>query len=58
MSGPVILFTVSPPPAGGGSPPGHRAAGDDRAMADFLVAVAIVVFVAAMLGLAWALDRI
>jgi hypothetical protein len=55
---PAIPFTVSPPRAGGGSPRGHRGRGDDRGMGDLLVAVAIVVFVAAMLGLAWALDRI
>jgi nitrogen fixation-related uncharacterized protein len=29
-----------------------------RAMADFLVVVAIVAFAVAMLGLIWALDRV
>jgi hypothetical protein len=58
VSGLAIPFTDSPPSAGGGSPPGHRALADDRGMGDLLVAVGIVVFVAAMLGLAWALERI
>jgi hypothetical protein len=40
------------------SPRGHRGWNEDLAMADFLVVAAIVVFVAAMLGLIWALARI
>jgi hypothetical protein len=51
-------FTDSPPPPGGRSLPGHRGRSDDLAMADLLVVVAVVAFVAAMLGLTWALGRL
>jgi hypothetical protein len=37
---------------------GYRARSEHRCMADLLVVVAIAGFVAAMLGLAWALERI
>jgi hypothetical protein len=36
----------------------HRRAGDDGFMADFLVVVGIIAFVAAMLALIWGLERI
>ena len=51
-------FTVSPPPPGLRSPRGHRPRDDPGGMADFLVVVAVVAFVAAMLGLIWALGRL
>jgi hypothetical protein len=51
-------FTDSPPSPGNGSLRSHRGRGDDRAMADVLVVAAIALFVAAMLGLIWALGRI
>jgi hypothetical protein len=51
-------FTDSPPPAGARSPRGYRGTSEHLAMADFLVVAAIAVFVAAMLGLTWALGRI
>ena len=40
------------------SPRGHHGRSEDRAMADFLVIIGIAVFVAAMLGLIWGLERI
>jgi hypothetical protein len=52
------LFTVSPLPADGRSPRSYRLVGDAVSMADFLVVVGIVLFVAAMLGLIWGLARI
>jgi hypothetical protein len=51
-------FTDSPPSPGSSSLRSHRGRGDDRAMADVLVVAAIAFFVAAMLGLIWALGRI
>jgi hypothetical protein len=51
-------FTDSPPRPDRGSPRSHRRPADDRGMADLLVLAAIVVFVAAMLGLSWALGRL
>jgi hypothetical protein len=51
-------LTVFPPRRPARSPRGHRGRSHDRAMADFFVVVGIVAFVAAMLGLIWALGRI
>jgi hypothetical protein len=51
-------LTDFPPPWPARSPRGHRRWSDDRDMADLLVVVAIVAFVAAMLGLIWALGRV
>jgi hypothetical protein len=52
------LFTDFLPPRPSGSPRGHHGQSDDRAMADFLVVIGIVVFVASMLGMIWGLERI
>jgi len=51
-------FTHFLPPGRSRSPRGHHGRSEDRAMADFLVIIGIVVFVAAMLGLIWGLARI
>jgi hypothetical protein len=55
---PARSFTDFLPLGPSRSPRGHHGRGEDRAMADFLVVIAIVVFVAAMLGLIWSLERI
>jgi hypothetical protein len=52
------LFTVSPLPPAGRSPRIYRLVGDAVGMADLLVIVGVTVFVAAMLGLIWGLERI
>jgi hypothetical protein len=54
----VVTFTVSPPPRRLRLLRGHRLRRDAGGMADFLVVVGIVVFVAAMLGLIWGLERV
>src|ERR1700683_460352 len=46
------------PPGPSRSPRCHQGRSEDRAMGDFLVIIGIVVFVAAMLGLIWGLERI
>jgi hypothetical protein len=51
-------FTVSPLPPAGRSPRSYRLAGDAVGMADFLVIMGIIVFVLAVLGLIWGLERI
>jgi hypothetical protein len=51
-------LTNFPPPRRTRSPRGHRGRSDDQVMADLLVVVAIGAFVAAMLGLIWALGRV
>jgi hypothetical protein len=53
-----LAFTVSPPGRPQRSPRGYRDRSDDRVMADFLVVAAIAVFMAAMIGLTWALGRL
>ncbi len=40
------------------SPRGYRDGSEHRAMADLLVVAAVVAFVAAMLGMTWALGRL
>jgi hypothetical protein len=55
---PGLSFTDFLPPGTSRSPRGHRGRSEDRAMADFLVVIAIVAFVVAMLGLIWGLERI
>jgi hypothetical protein len=57
-SAPQGALTDFPPPRGARSPRGNRGRSDDRGMADLLVVAGIVVFVAAMLGLIWALERV
>jgi hypothetical protein len=52
------LFTVSPLAPAGRSPRIYRLVGDAVGMADLLVIVGVTVFVAAMLGLIWGLERI
>jgi hypothetical protein len=54
----VRAFTDFLPLGPSRSPRGHHGRSDDLAMADFLVIIGIVVFVAAMLGLIWGLERI
>jgi len=51
-------FTVYSPGSPRGSPRRYRQHRHAGFMADFLVVVAIVGFVAAMLGLIWGLDRV
>jgi hypothetical protein len=52
------LFTESPPWPGRPPPRRHRAAADAAVMADFLVVLGIVAFIAAMLGLIRGLERV
>src|SRR5262249_27533152 len=51
-------FTFSLPRPRALSPRRHRALHDAACMADLLVVAGIVVFVAAMLGLIWGLERV
>jgi hypothetical protein len=51
-------FTDSLPLRAWHSPRIYQAISDDRPMADFLVIAGIVIFVAAMLGLIWGLERV
>jgi hypothetical protein len=51
-------FTLSPPGGRARSPRRHRALSHHEGMGDFLVIVAVAVFVLAMLGLIRGLDRI
>jgi hypothetical protein len=55
---PVRTVTDFLPPGPPRLPRDHRGRNEHRAMADFLVVIAIVVFAAAMLGLIWGLARI
>jgi hypothetical protein len=54
----LLPFTVSPPVIGIRLPRRYLCRRDAGGMADFLVVVGIVVFVAAMLGLIWGLERV
>jgi hypothetical protein len=58
ISGEERRFTVYLPGPPRGSPRRYRQRPHAWLMADFLVVVAIVGFVAAMLGLIWGLDRV
>jgi hypothetical protein len=52
------LFTISPPPPAAIHRGVNRPLAILGLMADFLVVLGIVAFVAAMLGLIWGLERI
>jgi hypothetical protein len=54
----VATFTVSPPATRLCLPRRYLCRRDAGGMADFLVVVGIVVFVATMLGLIWGLERV
>jgi len=58
MTGPVGSFTDSPLLPGARSLPGYWRQSHYRAMADVLVVAAVIAFVAAMLGMTWALGRL
>jgi hypothetical protein len=54
----VPLFTDPPPVRGALSLRRYRTYSDAGCMADLLAVVGIVVFVAAMIGLIWGLERV
>jgi hypothetical protein len=56
--GPAVSFTVSLPLRARRLPRVYRCGRDAGGMADVLVIAGIVVFVAAMLGLIWGLERV
>ena len=58
LAKPDHSFTDSPPPPAARSLPGYWRQSHYRAMADVLVVGAVIVFVAAMLGMTWALGRL